>query len=438
MALKREFQRGRSSRPEELIIGLVASIVLHSIVLFEANKWLLPGVPERQQETSQSIPIKFVEVPPKETPPKATKLRATHNSVAGGKSKPERAVSTASSSPLVAPKKSFQRSTKSRIPAIESVSDSSKSTQSPLVVPNLSAALKPHFSHRKTVQTSITSKPQPTRQKDVAVTNTLKLQPTRARKNPEHTIAHSQFKNQKNAVFATIPKLKQKPEPYALITKLKLRHLNRQEKENPLFPKSTTNKQLATRNTPTIRQPQPLNRQESNNPLPPKLATKRLAARTTRQIPSQAHPSSISGAASRLGGPITLSSRNVGDNYWTALPNSNRSNPGTEGIDARREAEIGAYLEQLQQKVRQQWIPGLTQHSQRTVLHFVVSSEGQVSNLRIVQPSGFSMTDQAAMSAVKRAAPFAPLPTSYSQDYINIQFTFNINVYGELELSGSR
>jgi TonB family protein len=116
------------------------------------------------------------------------------------------------------------------------------------------------------------------------------------------------------------------------------------------------------------------------------------------------------------------------------LPNSNRFNRGAAGIDARRDVDIGSYLQQLQQQVRQQWIPGITQSSQRTVVYFVVSRSGQVSGLRIARPSGSNAIDRAALGAIQRAAPFAPLPTGYSSDYINIQFTFNINVSGELEL----
>jgi TonB family protein len=135
-----------------------------------------------------------------------------------------------------------------------------------------------------------------------------------------------------------------------------------------------------------------------------------------------------------LGGPISLSNRDFGTSNLAALPNSNRLNQSVDGIDARQDADLGPYLQQLQEQVRQHWIPGLTQSSRRTVLQFTVSRAGLVSNLRIAQTSGLSVTDEAALSAVKRAVPFSPLPTNYTENYINIQFTFNINVYGELEL----
>jgi TonB family protein len=206
---------------------------------------------------------------------------------------------------------------------------------------------------------------------------------------------------------------------------------------------------------PTIREPKPKPQENTAapatsqpKPQPPKIATAptirepkpqpqaTTVAPVTPQSkpPSQVRRSPTSGVASRLGGPISISGRDRNGNYQAALPNSNRFNRGAAGIDARRDVDIGSYLQQLQQQVRQQWIPGITQSSHRTVVYFVVSRSGQVSGLRIARPSGSNAIDRAALSAIQRAAPFAPLPTGYSSNYINIQFTFNINVSGELEL----
>ena len=185
----------------------------------------------------------------------------------------------------------------------------------------------------------------------------------------------------------------------------------------------------------TTTPPVPLTRQENKNRLAAKSTNEQLETKTTPRTPSQVQPSRKSGASSRLGGPMSVSSRNFGGNYLAALPNSNRLNRDEEGVDARQD-DMAAYWEQLKQQVKRQWIPELTQSSRQTVIHFTVSRSGQVSNLEIEQPSGFSVTDEAALKAIKRAAPFAPLPTTYTPNYINIQFTFIINVYGELDFGG--
>ncbi|MFL9460750.1 MULTISPECIES: energy transducer TonB [Nostocales] len=156
-----------------------------------------------------------------------------------------------------------------------------------------------------------------------------------------------------------------------------------------------------------------------------------LQPRSTQSTPPKVKPSRTSGAASRLGGPVSLSSRNIEN--LAALPDSNPSNRAVDGMDARKD-DLGPYLAQLQQRVKQQWIPGLTQSSRRTVLYFTISRSGRITGLQVAQPSGFDAIDEAALNAVQRAAPFAPLPTTYSGNYLSIEFTFSINVYGQLDL----
>ncbi|MEH1822029.1 MAG: energy transducer TonB, partial [Nostoc sp.] len=119
-----------------------------------------------------------------------------------------------------------------------------------------------------------------------------------------------------------------------------------------------------------------------------------------------------------------------------SVPNSNRDRIGTSGVDASsQDVDLTSYLSKLKKRVQQQWLPGMSQSNRRTVLNFTVNRSGEVNNLNIVQTSGFRVTDEVAMNAIQRAAPFAPLPTGYRKNYIDIEFTFDINVFGELNLS---
>ncbi|MHC5672250.1 TonB family protein [Nostoc sp.] len=175
--------------------------------------------------------------------------------------------------------------------------------------------------------------------------------------------------------------------------------------------------------------------------IPPVPNPKNLGQSGTRlnsgQTRSQAHSSRKTGGASLLGGTVGVSSRNFSGDYLAALPNSNRDRQATSGIDASSQnIDITSYLNQLQQRVKQQWLPEVSQSSRRTVLNFTINRSGQLSNLDLAQTSGFSLTDKAALNAIQRAAPFAPLPTGYTSNHMDIQFTFNINVYGQLNLSG--
>jgi TonB family protein len=133
---------------------------------------------------------------------------------------------------------------------------------------------------------------------------------------------------------------------------------------------------------------------------------------------------------------MSISSHDVSGNYFASVPNSNRSSESEQGIDAHQDIAWAPYISKLRDKVKQQWVPGFTESSRRTVLLITIDRSGQISDLQIIQPSGLSATDQAAYNAIKRAAPFAPLPTAYAGNYINIKFIFDINIHGQLDLQG--
>jgi TonB family protein len=541
-------QRHRSDeRPDNLVIYLVISILLHSVLLLGNDEWFRAFAPK--QELSEPIPIEYVEIPPEQTKtPSETSRRAIKDSVAGGKANPRKPLSTAKSAPPTTPKASSGLRAVEALPSEQTPQKAISPNPSPqkpqpqpseIAVAPANKLPEPQPSEIATAPTTKLPEPLP----QTAVTPTTPLQPEPsttvapttkplATKLQQRTVTPTpELPEPQPSPTATAPttkplatKLRQRtvtptpelPEPQPsptavapttkpLATKLRQRTVTPTPElpEPQLSPTAVapTTKPLATKlrqrtvtPTPELPEPQPsptataptpkppnpelptavapttkpsalkppqttvapttkppalkpqqtavapttsppsLTRQENSDRLTAKSSAEQLQTRTTSQKPSQVQPSSKTGAASRLGGPISLSNRDFGNNDLAALPNSNRLNQSVDGIDARQDADMGAYIKQLQERVRQQWIPGQTQSSRRTVLHFTISRSGQVSNLQIAQTSGFNFTDEAAVGAVKRAAPFAPLPTAYTENYINIHFTFNINVYGELEV----
>ena len=128
-------------------------------------------------------------------------------------------------------------------------------------------------------------------------------------------------------------------------------------------------------------------------------------------------------SASLLGGPLVANSGSTGNS--TQLSNANRLALGSPGVDASKEANLGPYLDRLRQQVKQQWHPVVYQSSAHTIIGFAVSRTGEVSDLRILKPSGSALIDQAELQAIQRAAPFAPLPDDYRPTALIIQFNFN-------------
>lgn len=112
----------------------------------------------------------------------------------------------------------------------------------------------------------------------------------------------------------------------------------------------------------------------------------------------------------------------------------NAGNPGggggAPGIDAVREPDFGPYMRELQRRIKMNWDPPKGNESKRVVLLFKIARDGRLLSARVFKSSGIPNADKAAISAVELTAPFKPLPPDYKGSSIDIQFTFDYNVFG--------
>ncbi len=62
-------------------------------------------------------------------------------------------------------------------------------------------------------------------------------------------------------------------------------------------------------------------------------------------------------------------------------------------------------------------------------LSFIVLESGQAKNIRIVRPSGFIILDNEAVSTVRRASPFPPIPKKLNRSQLDIEvaIAFRLN-----------
>ncbi|WP_375498245.1 TonB family protein [uncultured Nostoc sp.] len=392
---------------------------------------------EPKQEITQEMPIEVVEVPANKTDiPPQTSFRATKNSIAGGKALPERPVSVVKSANPTEYKAYNKRSfdlTASSPPEVFQTGPQQQKTESR----NISRQ-QPQFKSRKTVSASAREAQVPNSKK-IAVapmTTPLPVPLLKTAPNPKPIPSAPaiavQAPNSKKIAVARL--LKTAP----LTTPLVLNPKQTASARTTIVQAPNSKKiAVAPMTTPL---PATLGKTalERATTLPVPSNPKKLGQSTTRlsaRTPTQAQSSLKTGAASLLGGTLGVSSQNYRGDDLAALPNSNRDRQATSGIDARsQDIDLTSYLNKLKQRVRQQWLPGMSQSNRRTVLNFTINRSGQVSNLNIAQTSGFSVTDEVALNAIQRAAPFAPLPTEYPNNQIDIEFTFDINVYGELNL----
>lgn len=112
----------------------------------------------------------------------------------------------------------------------------------------------------------------------------------------------------------------------------------------------------------------------------------------------------------------------------------NAGNPGggggAPGIDSMREPDFGPYMRELQRRIKMNWDPPKGNESKRVVLLFKIAKDGRLLSMRVFKSSGLPNSDKAALNAVELTAPFKPLPGDFRGSSIDIQFTFDYNVFG--------
>lgn len=102
---------------------------------------------------------------------------------------------------------------------------------------------------------------------------------------------------------------------------------------------------------------------------------------------------------------------------------------GSSGAGKSDEVDLSDYVAQMEKKIRKAWFPPKGEETKKIILKFKISSQGAVSSVRLKSSSGIMVADEAAMTAVKTAAPFAPLPKG-APDPVEILFTFDYSVFG--------
>lgn len=141
-------------------------------------------------------------------------------------------------------------------------------------------------------------------------------------------------------------------------------------------------------------------------------------------------PTTSSGASgSKAGGGGRFS--NAAGSGRGNIGNPGPGNPkGAPGIDAIKEPDFGPYMKELQRRIKMNWDPPKGNESKRVVLLFSIARDGRLLNVKVHRSSGLPAADKAAIDAVKLTAPFRPLPPDFKGDNVDIQFTFDYNVFG--------
>lgn len=103
---------------------------------------------------------------------------------------------------------------------------------------------------------------------------------------------------------------------------------------------------------------------------------------------------------------------------------------GTLGVDALREPNFGPYMRELQRRIKRSWHPPRGNESKQVVVVFRINRQGQLVQSQVSKSSGEPLADQAALAAIQQVFPFRALPPEYADEVIDIEFTFDYNVFG--------
>jgi TonB family protein len=200
-------------------------------------------------------------------------------------------------------------------------------------------------------------------------------------------------------------------------------------------PKTAPPKPAPVADAVTTPEPSPVAAAPTPAPEPKKRTSEdlgELASADPAPAATQRRTRKSGNGATDLGPSLAPTTRGNGGNGGGALFNPDRTAPG-RGIDADGDIDFGPYMNRLQQRVKRQWFAPEQNNSRRTVLQFTIARDGRVSNLLVIRSSGNVNSDEAAMDAVRRAAPFPGLPAKYPGENISINFTFDVNVFSAEE-----
>ncbi len=91
------------------------------------------------------------------------------------------------------------------------------------------------------------------------------------------------------------------------------------------------------------------------------------------------------------------------------------------------------YMTDVTLRIKRQWNPPNAAQTKNVSIFFKIQSQGTISDIRIESSSGDASVDAAALSAVRKAAPFRLLSSipGYKEKTLEIAYQFEYNVRGK-------
>jgi colicin import membrane protein len=86
--------------------------------------------------------------------------------------------------------------------------------------------------------------------------------------------------------------------------------------------------------------------------------------------------------------------------------------------------EFIIYQNRMLSSIKDNWAWVGQKSNLKVVVHFSIKDSGEITGLKIVQPSGDSSYDESVLRAVKKSSPLPPPPESSRKDFADVELTF--------------
>ena len=138
---------------------------------------------------------------------------------------------------------------------------------------------------------------------------------------------------------------------------------------------------------------------------------------------------------------VLFSISSVKDKFSNVLDSSNKtqttssvksSKAAVSNIETKNVENLGDfkdYMPKMQNKIKSNWNPPKNESSSKIILNYEIKKDGTLGEIKVLTSSGDTNADEMAIEALKNSAPFEPLPEGFAGDKIDVQFTFDYNVY---------
>ena len=98
---------------------------------------------------------------------------------------------------------------------------------------------------------------------------------------------------------------------------------------------------------------------------------------------------------------------------------------GRGGPGVVRGMDFIIYHNRMLATIKENWSwAGQQRSNLRVVVHFGIKENGEVTGLKIVQPSGDPSYDESVLRAVKKSSPLTAPPENYRKDFADVEVTF--------------